>query len=319
METTWRDSLRSQLDAAIETLDNAIVACPQELWSDRSRYPEFWYLVYHTLFFLDYYLSESSEGFAPPPPFTLAELDPAGVLPDRVYSQEELRAYLVHGRAKASALLTSLGEEQAHRRSGFARPVTSVAELLLQTLRHVQHHAAQLNLILRQVTDSAPGWVVRGRGAPEMPTAGQDAPAADASGRRDEPARYEEPGPPAAGACQKVTLAEKLALFHEHWSPKVVAELNGQQVKLTKLQGEFVWHHHENEDELFLVLSGRLRMELRDRHELLGPGDMIVIPRGVEHRPCAEDEVAVMLFEPASTLNTGNVVGERTVERLERL
>ena len=116
-----------------------------------------------------------------------------------------------------------------------------------------------------------------------------------------------------------IDLAKKLARFEERWSPRIVAELNGQQVKLAKLKGEFVWHHHENEDELFLVLSGRLRMELRDRHELLGPGDMIVIPRGVEHRPCAEEEVAVLLFEPASTLNTGNVVSERTVERLERL
>jgi mannose-6-phosphate isomerase-like protein (cupin superfamily) len=117
----------------------------------------------------------------------------------------------------------------------------------------------------------------------------------------------------------KVNIADKLALFTEHWSPKVVAELNGQQVKLAKLKGDFVWHHHEDEDELFLVVSGTLRMELRDRTELIGPGEMIVIPRGVEHRPCADEEVALLLFEPATTLNTGNVRSERTVERLERL
>ena len=116
-----------------------------------------------------------------------------------------------------------------------------------------------------------------------------------------------------------INLAEKLGRFDEHWSPKVVAELNGQQVKLAKLHGEFVWHHHADEDELFLVLSGHLRMEFRDRTEVVGPGELIVVPRGVEHRPCADEEVAVLLFEPASTLNTGNVRSERTVERLERL
>ena len=118
---------------------------------------------------------------------------------------------------------------------------------------------------------------------------------------------------------EKINLASKLALFSEHWSPKVIAELNGQQVKLVKLAGEFVWHHHEEEDELFLVLEGKLRMEFRDRAVLLEPGELIVVPRGVEHRPCAEEEVSVLLFEPGSTLNTGNVVGERTVERLDRI
>src|SRR5262245_1481880 len=117
----------------------------------------------------------------------------------------------------------------------------------------------------------------------------------------------------------KVNIAKKLALFSEHWSPKIVAELNGQQVKVVKLQGEFVWHHHEKEDELFLVLEGRLRMQFRGREVVLGPGELIVVPRGVEHRPCADSEVHVLLFEPASTLNTGDVVNERTVRELERL
>ena len=117
----------------------------------------------------------------------------------------------------------------------------------------------------------------------------------------------------------KVSLAEKFAAFSEHWSPKIVAELNGQHVKLVKFVGEFVWHHHEHEDEMFLVHRGRFCMELRDRMVELGPGDFIVIPRGVEHRPVAEEEVEVVLFEPAGTLNTGNVRGARTVAAPDRL
>jgi mannose-6-phosphate isomerase-like protein (cupin superfamily) len=117
----------------------------------------------------------------------------------------------------------------------------------------------------------------------------------------------------------KINLAAKLALFHDHWSPRVIADLNGQQVKLVKFEGEFVWHHHDTEDELFLVLDGRFRMDFRDRQVWLEAGEMIVVPRGVEHRPFAEQEVSVLLFEPASTLNTGDVVERRTVERLERL
>ncbi|HEX5761305.1 MAG TPA: cupin domain-containing protein [Thermoanaerobaculia bacterium] len=117
----------------------------------------------------------------------------------------------------------------------------------------------------------------------------------------------------------KVNLAEKLDLIRKHWTPQIVAELNGQEVKLVKLQGEFVWHHHEREDELFLVLKGRLRMELREETLVLGPGELVVVPRGVEHRPCADEEVELLLFEPASTLNTGNVVDERTVREPERI
>lgn len=119
---------------------------------------------------------------------------------------------------------------------------------------------------------------------------------------------------------QTVSLSEKFAAFSERWSPKVVGELNGQLVKLVKLQGEFVWHHHADEDELFLVHRGRLRIELRDRAPLeLGPGEFAIVPRGVEHRPVADEEVEVVLFEPASTLNTGNVRDARTVETLDRL
>jgi len=118
---------------------------------------------------------------------------------------------------------------------------------------------------------------------------------------------------------EKVNLAQKLSTFDELWSPKVVADLNGQQVKLVKVKGEFVWHHHDDEDELFLILSGRLRMELRDGDIWLEEGEFLVVPRGVDHRPVAEEEVHLLLFEPASTLNTGNVRNERTVEQPARI
>lgn len=117
----------------------------------------------------------------------------------------------------------------------------------------------------------------------------------------------------------KVNLAQKLASFTEHWSPKIIGELNGQHVKLARLKGEFVWHHHANEDELFLVLEGRLRLQSRDGELVLEPGELAIVPRGTEHRPVADDEVHIMLFEPASTLNTGNVMSERTVSEPERI
>lgn len=118
---------------------------------------------------------------------------------------------------------------------------------------------------------------------------------------------------------QKVNVSEKLALFGAHWKPKIVGELNGQQVKLVKFLGEFVWHHHDHEDEMFLVVKGRFRMEFRDRHVWLEEGEFLIVPRGVEHRPVAEEEAHVLLFEPASTLNTGNLRNERTVPELERI
>ena len=118
---------------------------------------------------------------------------------------------------------------------------------------------------------------------------------------------------------EKVNLAQKLGLFGDYWSPKLVGELNGQHVKLVKLKGEFVWHHHEDEDELFLVLKGRLVIRLRDGEIRLDEGEFVIVPRGVEHLPIAEEEVHVLLLEPASTLNTGNVQNERTVGELERL
>lgn len=120
-------------------------------------------------------------------------------------------------------------------------------------------------------------------------------------------------------SSNKVNLKQKLSLFDEHWSPKVVGELNGQHVKLVKLFGEFVWHHHDNEDELFLVVSGRFRMDFREESVWIEEGEFIVVPRGVEHRPVADDEAHVLLFEPATTLNTGNVQNKLTVEELDRI
>jgi hypothetical protein len=159
MYTDLREVLWQQFGASIDMLENAVVACPENLWSDRSRQPEFWYLVYHTLFYLDLYLSDSVEGFAPPQPFTLDEMDPRGILPERVYTKEELQTYLEHGRRKCRARIASLTDEKTRERCVFWSLEASVVEMLLYNMRHVQHHAAQLNLILRQQTDSAPAWV----------------------------------------------------------------------------------------------------------------------------------------------------------------
>jgi len=118
---------------------------------------------------------------------------------------------------------------------------------------------------------------------------------------------------------RKVNVKEKLKGIGDYWNPRIVGELNGQQVKLVKLKGEFIWHHHENEDEMFLVLSGRLRLEFKGRQVWVEDGEFIVVPRKMEHRPVAEEEVHVLLFEPASTLNTGNVRNALTREKLSKL
>jgi len=117
----------------------------------------------------------------------------------------------------------------------------------------------------------------------------------------------------------KVVLAQKLAQFTQTWSPRIVGEVGDFHVKLAKLHGEFIWHQHELEDELFLVLEGRLRIELRDGEVVLDPGEMLIVPRGVDHRPVADAPCSVLLFEPASTLNTGNVQDVRTVSQPQRL
>ena len=116
-----------------------------------------------------------------------------------------------------------------------------------------------------------------------------------------------------------VNIAQKFSQFNETWSPKIVGEVNDSYVKAVKFIGEFVWHHHDNEDEMFLVVKGLLRMKFRDREERVGPGEFIIVPRGVEHLPVSDEETQVLLFEPRSTLNTGNVTNERTLAQLERL
>ena len=158
----WKTIIWQQLGAAVESLENAIKACPEKVWGDKPGSHEFWYITYHTLFFLDYYMSGTDEGFAPPEPFTLSELDPSGLLPERVYTKDELLKYLEHGRNKSRKVIDVLTEETAHKPCGFKKDLT-VAELYLYTMRHVQHHAAQLNLLLRQQTDSAPEWVARAK------------------------------------------------------------------------------------------------------------------------------------------------------------
>jgi len=160
MNPIWRKALWQQYGAAIDMLDNAIVACPDEVWIDPSKQPQFqfWYVVFHTLFFLDLYLSETEEGFAPPAPFTLDELDPAGIVPEP-YTRDQLRRYLVHGRAKCRATIDAMTDEHAATNCHFGWLDISAADLLLYNMRHVQHHTAQLNLILRQRIDSAPTWV----------------------------------------------------------------------------------------------------------------------------------------------------------------
>lgn len=117
----------------------------------------------------------------------------------------------------------------------------------------------------------------------------------------------------------KVNIKEKLSLFSDHWNPRIAGELNGQHVKLVKFRGEFVWHKHEEEDELFYVVEGEFDMQFRDKTVRLREGEFLIVPRGVEHRPVAEKEVAVMLFEPATTVNTGDAGGERTKEKLEKI
>jgi uncharacterized damage-inducible protein DinB len=169
MNPIWRTALWQQYGAAIDMLDNAIVACPDDVWSDPSRQPQFWYVVFHTLFFLDLYLSETADGFAPPAPFTLDEMDPAGIVPDP-YTKDELRRYLAHGRAKCRATIDAMTDERAARNCHFRWLDISAADLLLYNMRHVQHHTGQLNLILRQRIDSAPLWVRFARSEEPSPT-----------------------------------------------------------------------------------------------------------------------------------------------------
>ena len=163
MDSTTKNLIWGQFGAAIDTLENAIEACPDDLWFDQSKYHQFWYVTYHTLFWLDYYLSEDTDDFVPPEPFGLEEMDPAGVLPPRAYTKDELLGYLGHGRKKCRETISNMTEARAAKIIKCRKADLTHAELLLYIMRHVQHHAAQLNLILRQTTDSAPGWVFRAK------------------------------------------------------------------------------------------------------------------------------------------------------------
>ena len=165
MDATSREVLWGQFGGAIDMLENAIRACPDAVWSDRGRRPEFWYLAYHTLFFLDLGLHDSVDGFVPPAPFTLDELDPSGVMPDRVYAKSELLSYLEHCRHLSRTRIAKLDAEAAVRLCHYGYKDVTHLESLLSNMRHVQHHTAQLNLLLRQATDSAPEWVTRSRSA----------------------------------------------------------------------------------------------------------------------------------------------------------
>lgn len=171
MNVLWKTVIWQQFGAAIDMLDNALRACPDDLWheplweteTERPEYAQFWYLAYHTLFWLDLYLSGKVEGFTPPPPFTRDELDPAGLLPERPFSKGELRAYLNHCRKKCRATIEALTGETARRPCRFSWGEVTFGELLLYNMRHVQEHAAQLSLIIGQKAGpaSTPDWVTK--------------------------------------------------------------------------------------------------------------------------------------------------------------
>ncbi len=171
MNTIVRTGIRQQFEAAIDMLDNAMRACPDglwhvRLWGEHAQSPgfsEFWYIAYHTLFWLDLYLSGSVEEFAPPAPFTLEELDPAGVLPERPYTKDELQNYLEHGRMKCRATIEALTDEKARQPCKFPWGEITFVALLLDNMRHVQEHAAQLNLILGQKAGFDPGWIAKSK------------------------------------------------------------------------------------------------------------------------------------------------------------
>lgn len=161
MTSEFQSILWRQFGAAIDMLENAVRACPDRVWSGNSPRIEqqFWYLASHTLFWLDFYLSDTSDGFQPPPPFEMVEMDPEGAYPSRVYTKDEIHAYLDHCRAKCRTAIANLTEARMQERWKLERMDYSILELHLYNMRHVQHHSAQLNMILRQQIDSAPRWV----------------------------------------------------------------------------------------------------------------------------------------------------------------
>ncbi len=178
MDDTIKNAISQQFKSAIDMLENAILACPDQLWHvrlwkdpDLPRSSEFWYITYHTLFWLDLYLSGSVEGFSPPLPFTLDELDPAGIIPERPYSKHELQTYLEHTRKKCRSVIDSLTEEKAHQLCVFPWGEITFVGLLLDNMRHVQEHVAQLNLILGQQINWNPKWVTNAKKTNTLPPA----------------------------------------------------------------------------------------------------------------------------------------------------
>jgi hypothetical protein len=165
IDTQWKQMVWGQLGGAIDMLENAVAACPDEVWRAGEPARALWYLTFHTLFFLDLYTFGSIEGFAPPPPFTLDELDPAGVYPREVYSREQLGDYLRACRDRCREAILGQTEESAARRCDFGWVEESYGELMVRSIRHVQHHTAQLNWVLRERTGAAPRWV----GATKLP------------------------------------------------------------------------------------------------------------------------------------------------------
>ena len=169
MSAVGREAVAGQFGASLDMLEHAIEACPDALWTAGPPWQQFWYLASHTLWWLDYYLSGQPTTFEPPPPFGMEEADPAGVLPPRAYTREELLAYLAHGRSRCAAVLRALTDESAARPCGYPRKSFSALELHIYNLRHVQHHTAQLQLLLRQGGVEPPRWV--GRAAADWPGA----------------------------------------------------------------------------------------------------------------------------------------------------
>jgi len=159
MDATVKESLWNQFGASLDMLENAIVMCPDEQWGQ----VDFWYLAYHTLFWTDLYLFGSVEEFEPPAPYTLDELDPDGVFPDHAYSRDEMRTYLAHCRTTCKGIIEGLTDERCERQCSFNWGEASYLELMMYNMRHVQHGAAQLNLLLRQSIDSAPRWVAKAK------------------------------------------------------------------------------------------------------------------------------------------------------------
>jgi hypothetical protein len=169
MDAMWKEILWRQFGAALDMFENALNECSPELWGKRmwvqyAEFSEFWYVAYHTLFWVDLYLSGTDEGFQPPAPFTLGELDPAGVLPPRQYSKDELLAYLVHCREKSRATIGALTDERARQVCKFPWGELCFAELLIDNLRHVQEHGAQLRMFLGQQRGFSPRWVAQAKG-----------------------------------------------------------------------------------------------------------------------------------------------------------